>query len=134
MCHEDPAKRGPAVADAEELYRPLRPEWVREDGSISAGAFNGDCFSLEIASRAAGPADTLSRVPQCCAVAAFQTGCARASGLDTRDERDDAHPENFAHAHVYQDGPPQERKKRAKAFMEACRPSLVLNNCPPRAR
>ena len=129
MCHEDPKDRGPQVADGEDLFRPLRAEWVKEDGSISAGAFNGDCFSVEIASRTAGPAETLARVPMCCAIARFNSGCGRAQGLDARDERDDAHPENAAHAHVYQDVPQQQRKKRAKAFLEACKPVVVLNNC-----
>jgi hypothetical protein len=63
-------------------------------------------------------------------VLSFNCGCARAQGLDCRDERDSGHPENMAHAHVYVEGSnSNQRKKRVRAFLETCRPQVVLNQC-----
>jgi hypothetical protein len=126
----EPHERGPEVDAHEELFRLVAVHFVR-DGQVSSGAFSYDYFSIEVASRTAGPADSLSRVPSTCAVIQFNCGCARRSGLDARDERDEAHPENLAHAHVYQDGPAGERKRRVKSFMTSCSPIIVHNTCPP---
>jgi hypothetical protein len=123
-------ERGPQIAPEEELFRIVSAEHVK-GGVVSTGAFNyKDCFSVEVVSRTAGPADSLSRVPRACAVIRFNCGCARTvGGLDTRDERDDTHPANLAHAHVYPTGGSARRKTLAKAFVIQCRPEIVLNNC-----
>lgn len=104
-------------------------EYVK-GGVISTGAFTyRDCFSVEIVSRTNGPADSLSRVPQACAVVRFNCGCARIIGqLDARDERDEAQPQNLAHAHVYTSS--ANRKTLARAFVTECKPKIVLNSCP----
>jgi len=125
------ADRGPAILPEEDLFRIVATEHVK-GGVVSTGAFNyRDCFSVEIVSRSGGPADSLSRVPGACAVIRFNCGCAREIGeLDTRDERDDTHPENLAHAHVYTNGGSARRKTLARAFVTQCRPEIVLNDCP----
>src|SRR5579862_2701098 len=53
----------------------------------------------------------------------FNCGCARRFRLDTRDEPDEAHPENTAHAHIYTPDGNNQRKKLAKAFLLECRPA-----------
>ena len=129
MCRP-PENRGPQVAAGEDLFRMVPADYVK-DGLVSTGAFTyKDCFSVEIVSRTAGPADSLSRVPQACAVIRFNCGCARMHGaLDARDERDETHPENLAHAHVYTST--ERRKTLAKEFVTRCRPQIVLNICGP---
>src|SRR6266404_9657520 len=116
--------RLPAVAGEESIYRIAteRSGWVATDGTISSGAFCFEYFSAEIASRVTRPEDSLSRVPGACAVIVFNCGCARGVGFDTRDERDDAHPDNIAHVHVYVDGTRSDRKRRVRDFMTVCKP------------
>jgi hypothetical protein len=119
------------VAALEDLFRIVSAEWIHE-GRVSSGAFTfRDCFSVEISSRTSGPLESLSRVPGACAVVRFNCGQARAiGGMDTRDERDEFHPENQAHAHVYTDPTGNSRRKTlAKAFVTQCKPEIVLNQC-----
>ena len=105
-------------------------EYVK-DGKVSSGAFNyPNCFSVDIVSRSGGAEESLARVPRACAVIRFNCGCAREVGdLDTRDELDDAHPENLAHAHVYTNNAGGRRKALAKRFVVQCQPAIVVNNC-----
>jgi hypothetical protein len=132
MCEADPAKRGPAVAADEDLYRivTVASRWLLSEGTISSGAFNPQCFSVEIVSRTHDPDDSMSRVLDACGVIRFNCGCARQNGLDARDERDEAHPENLAHAHVYNDLPNNQRKKAAKRFLSTCSHTIERNKCP----
>lgn len=125
----DPIPHGPTVDDAEDLFRIVTvPAWV-SSGVVSSAAFNGEWFSVEIVSRTTGPEDSLSRVVGACAVIRFNCGCAKGHGYDIRDERDDVAPANQAHAHVYNLVRNNERKKRARRFIDGCNPQIVLNRC-----
>lgn len=125
------ADRGPAIPSDEDLFRMVPADFVK-GGVVSSGAFNyRDCFSVEVVSRSGGPDESLARVRAACAVIRFNCGCAREfGGMDPRDERDESHPENVAHAHVYtNDESGGRRKTLAKAFVVNCQPQIVLNNC-----
>ena len=124
------ADRGNPIDAAEDLFRMVSVSHVK-GGVVSSGAFNyRDCFSVEVVSRSGGPADSLARVPGACAVIRFNCGCARTVGeLDARDEQDETQPANLAHAHVYTNGGSARRKTLARAFVNECHPTIVLNNC-----
>jgi hypothetical protein len=87
------------------------------DGQISSAAFNYDCFSVELASRATR-AETFARLPKSVAVAEFRCGLARGLGFDARDEPEAG---NDAHANVY-DVVVSGRKRRARQLADQCSP------------
>ncbi len=129
MC--DCVATGPAIANDEDLVRIITKAsgWLSPDGHVSSAAFNHCYYSVEIVSRTSGPDESMVRVPGACGTVHFNCGCARQEGLDARDERDEAHPDNMAHAHVYLDAPNSQRKKRAKRFIANCSPTVTRNGC-----
>ena len=129
MCRPA-ANRGPHVPNEEDLYRVVHPMFLKSDG-VSSGAFtSADCFSVDIVSRTASPETSLARVPGSCAVVRFNCGCATvAAQFEIRDEEDPEHPDNPAHAHVYTTESTSQRKARARAFVNQCKPQVVLNTC-----
>ncbi len=41
----------PCLLDPDELYRGVHPDWVKPNGEISSGAFDGDEMSVDIAKK-----------------------------------------------------------------------------------
>ncbi len=122
--------RGPAVPDADTLYRVIVPKaaavWF-PDGVLSSAAFNYPVFSADIA-RLSTVEQTLARWEPGSVVIAFNCGDARALGFDARLEPEQG---NDSHANVYCDHPPKERKRRARQLAETC--SLLAPPQPPTA-
>lgn len=117
-------ERGPAIEDAESLYRCITcPEWWH-DGRPSSAAFKSPKFSVNVASLTTLDATIalMHDVLECPngGIVAFECGFARQLGYDPRLERDERHPENGAHAHVYFDGSPSQRMKSAKKLAMRC--------------
>lgn len=109
--------RGPAVPDTDTLYRVILPKaaavWF-PDGVLSSAAFNYPVFSTDAASLSTAE-QTLARWEPGSIVIAFNCGEARALGFDARFEPEQG---NDAHANVYCDHPPKERKRRARQLAE----------------
>ena len=113
---------GPPVADDEDLYRCISPEWwIDEEKRVSSAAFTFPRFSVDVASLAGSPQATLSRFRQGSGIAAFLCREARALGCDVRLEIDPAHPENKAHAHVSMPQTSGKRKAAARRLAAMCR-------------
>src|SRR5215472_9811138 len=92
---------GQPVADDENLYRCISPEWwVGDEKRVSSAAFKFPRLSVDAASIAGSPQATLSRFRPGSGIAAFLCREARALGCEVRLEIDPAEPEKKAHAHV----------------------------------
>ena len=122
----DSLERGPAVPDKENAYRAiLYPHWWVEDREgPSSAAFDDPVFSVDIASRTT-PIESANRFRNVNKIAEFNCGEARGLGFDTRDEPDELHPDNNAHAHVYFEDYDElgkkKRKRRIRHLIEICR-------------
>jgi len=113
------AARGPAVPDADTLWRVIVPAAVAvwfPNGVLSSAAFNYPEFSVDV-ERLTTRDQTLARWPAGSGIAAFGCGAARGIGFDARHEPEHG---NDAHANVYADFPPNERKRRARQLAAAC--------------
>ena len=110
---------GPAVPDDDTLYRAVLPlaaaVWF-PNGVLSSAAFNYPVFSTDIA-RLTTTEQTLSRWEPGTGIVGFHCGTARGIGFDARHEPEEA---NDAHANVYSDFPPKERKRRARKLADSC--------------
>ena len=116
------ASPGPEVDAAEDLFRCITtPDWwVSEEGRPSSAAFKQPDFSTDVASLAGSPAYTLARFPPGCGLVSFNYGTARGIGFLARVEPDPDHPDNHAHANVYNNLPSGAgRKKMAQKLVEA---------------
>lgn len=122
------ADRGPPVPDADTLHRVIAPTaaavWF-PNGVLSSAAFSFPVFSADVA-RLSPVEQTLARWPAGSGIAAFNCGQARQLGFDARHEPEQG---NDAHAHVYNDFPANERKRRARQLAAAC--TLVVPPVPP---
>lgn len=122
--------RGPQVDADEALYRLITtPDWwVAEQKRPSSAAFDEPKFSVNVASLSTVEEtrqqlhDNLKRPEG--GIVSFQCGRARELGFDARLERDEAFPNNKAHAHVYYDGTRNSRKKNARRLAQECQ--LIL--------
>lgn len=97
------AAPGPEVNVNEDLYRCITTPawWVAEENRPSSAAFKQPDFSTDIVSIAGTPDYTLSRFPSGCGLVLFNYGNTKTIGFIARQELDPAHPENLAHANVY---------------------------------
>jgi hypothetical protein len=118
-----PPSPGPKVDDTEDLYRGITtPDWwVADEGRPSSAAFKHPDFSVDIASLAGSPAHTLGHLPPGSGVVAFNCGIAHGIGFEVRQEPDPDHPDNHAHANVYNPASPNQRKKMAQRLAAQCR-------------
>jgi hypothetical protein len=109
------------VDDSEDAYRAiLYPQhWAEMQNRPSSAAFDDEVFSVDLKSRTT-PEETVARFRMVLKLVEFNCGAARALEFDTRDERDEKHPENRAHAHVYFVGQEKSRKKQARRLAESC--------------
>jgi hypothetical protein len=116
-----PATPGPEVDVQEDLYRCITTPawWVPEENRPSSAAFKQPDFSTDMVSIARTPTYTLSRFPPGCGLVLFNYGDAKAIGFLARREMDPAHPENLAHANVYNRMPSgSKRKTMAQMLVE----------------
>lgn len=126
-----PEPHGPALADAEDVYRAiLYPMWWVADGQRSlTAAFDMDCFSVDIALRST-PVETANRFRDVSKIVQFDCGRAREFSFDGRDEPDEAHPDNWAHAHMYflidATSAKNARKTHIRRFIEAATTTISL--------
>ncbi len=113
--------RGPQVPDGDDLYRAItRSDWWKAPNkSPSSAAFSWPRFSADIASKTS-PDKTLKHRPKGSGLVSFNCSKARAIGFDPREELDPEFPQNLAHANVYNDAGPNQRKKQAKKLAQAC--------------
>jgi len=116
------ASPGLEVDQVDDLFRCITtPDWwVAEEGRPSSAAFKQPNFSADMASVAKTPEHTLQRFPGGCGLVSFNYGSAKGIGFIARREPDPEHPENLAHANVYNlvtsgNG----RKKMAQKLVEA---------------
>lgn len=111
--------RGSVVPDGDTLFRVIVPKaaavWF-PNGALSSVAFNYPVFSVDVA-RLSTVAETLARWEPGSVVIQFRCGDARALGFDARLEPENG---NDAHANVYCDHPPNERKRRARQLAALC--------------
>ncbi len=124
---QSPSPQGPSVGESEELYRCItHPSWwIEEEGRISSAAFKYPVFSVDVASISGSPENTLKRFHPGTGLARFLCRDAKALGCDVRQEIDEQHPQNQAHAHVYTpDG--SARKKTAKRLAELCSRQILV--------
>src|SRR5215472_9247357 len=113
---------GQPVADDEDLYRCISPEWwVGDEKRVSSAAFGFPRFSVDVASIAGSPQATLCRFRPGSGIAAFLCREAWALGCDVRLEIDPAKPTNTAHAHVDMPQSSGKRKTAARKLAEVCR-------------
>jgi hypothetical protein len=116
-----PATPGPEVAVTEDLYRCITtPDWwVPEKNRPSSAALKQPDFSTDRVSIAKTPDYTLRRFPPGCGLIQFNYGDAKEIGFIAREEIDPQHPDNLAHANVYnnvQSG--NKRKTMAQKLIE----------------
>lgn len=115
----DDIARGPAVPEEDTLHRAVLPlaaaVWF-PNGVLSSAAFNYPTFSTDIA-RLATVEQSLARWEVGTGLVGFNCGTARGIGFDARHEPEDG---NDAHANVYSDFAPKERKRRARKLAESC--------------
>jgi hypothetical protein len=116
------ATTGSPLADDEELYRCIIPEWWNtEESRVSSAAFSFPFFSVDVASLAGSPQATLARFRPDAGIAAFMCKSAREQGCEVRLELDEQYPGNKAHAHVYMPQANKKRKVAARKLVDACR-------------
>lgn len=118
--------RGRQVIAEEELYRLITtPDWwVAAQQRPSSAAFDAPKFSVNVASLTTLE-ETTRQLQEDLAkpdggIVSFRCGRARELGFDARLERDEAYPDNEAHAHVYYDGSKSSRKKNARRLAQEC--------------
>jgi hypothetical protein len=90
---ESPAQEGPQgapVAEHEDLYRCLMYQdwWNAEENRVSSAAFSFPRFSVDVASLAGSPENTLSRFLPGTGLVSFNCGRSRELGCDARLEVD----------------------------------------------
>jgi len=114
--------QGPAVDSAEHLYRGITSInwWVSEEQRPSSAAFRHAEFSVDIASLAGSPQHTLSHLTPGSGVVSFNCGQARQLGFDAHQEPDPNHPDNHAHANVYNLSSGNQIKKAAQKLVLLC--------------
>lgn len=114
---EPPSAQGPPVADGETLLRAVTPgaakTWI-VDGRPTSAAFSHPKFSSDVFSLT-NLAEFLARWPAGSQAVAYPAGAARRLGFDARHEPEHG---NAAHANVYCDRPPSQRKKHARRLAE----------------
>jgi hypothetical protein len=117
-----PTTPGPPVDEKENLYRGIttRTWWVEEENRPSSAAFRHPDFSVDIASLAKSHTHTLSHLPPGSGVVSFNCGQAVQIGFVVRHELDPAHPDNHAHANVYNFASSSQRKKMAQRLATLC--------------
>ena len=120
------------VDPQEDLYRCLTTMdwWVAEEKRPSSAAFKQPVFSTDVASLAGSPQYTLGRFPDGCGLVLFNYGDAKTLGFIARLEIDPEHPENKAHANVYNPNASSKRKtmaqKLAQSFCSVVEPTLSV--------
>jgi len=116
----NPASSGPEVDQGENLFRCITtPDWwVAEEKRPSSAAFKQPDFSTDMASIAKEPSYTLSRFPGGCGLVVFNYGKAKAIGFIARAEPDPEHPDNKAHANVYNPNSGSKRKTMAQKLAQ----------------
>lgn len=130
MSDADASKRGPAVDASENLLRFITTPsfWVLAEKRPSSAAFDKPKFSVNIESLASFAehqrqlSDTLQRPNG--GIIRFTCRTARDLSFQAHAEIDAQYPDNAAHAHVYDDGDNQTRKRRARSLAMQC--SLVV--------
>lgn len=116
------ASPGPEVDEAENLFRCITtPDWwVADEGRPSSAAFKQPDFSTDMKSVAVTPDYTLARFPSGCGLVSFNYGTAKGIAFIAREEPDPDHPDNLAHANVYNNLPTGNgRKKMAQRLVDA---------------
>jgi len=103
---------GPEVDTNESLYRclPTMDWWVASEKRPSSAAFRNPDFSTDMVSVAKTPEYTLARFRKGSGLVIFKYGNAKVIGFIARIEPDPDHPDNTAHANVY--NPPASLSKR----------------------
>lgn len=120
---------GPELDSSEDVFRAiLYPNWWLDDENRpTSAAFDDSVFSVDRCSRSTAD-ETKSRFREVTRLAKFNCGEARTIGFDSRDELDQYHPENLAHAHVYfldyQGLSKKGRKTRCRQLVEICAPVI----------
>lgn len=120
------AGHGPKVDNEEDVYRAItcKQWWVQDAGRPSSAAFDHEVFSVDRTSLTTAE-ESASRLPNVLILAKFNCGIAREYEFDTRDELDEAFPDNKAHAHVYfglaKPLSNRQRKKSARDLAKKCK-------------
>jgi hypothetical protein len=111
---------GPEIDVKDDLYRCVTTNdwWVAEENRPSSAAFKQPDFSTDVVSLAGSPEYTLSRFPEGCGLVQFNYGDAKLIGFIARLERDPDHPDNHAHANVYNSHGSSKRKTLAQKLVE----------------
>ncbi len=112
---------GDPVADHEDLYRCLTHQkwWNEEENRVSSAAYNFPKVSVDVASIAGSPENTLRRFKEGSGLVVFRCEEAKSKGCDVRHERDEITPDNDAHAHVYFPKSSSQRKRAVQHLISA---------------
>jgi len=118
----NPDLPGPIVPEHEDMFRGITTLdwWVADESRPSSAAFRNPDFSVDIVSLAVSPDHTLAHLRTGSGIVQFNSGEAQGIGLIPRQEPDPDHPENHAHANVYNEGNSNQRKKRAQQLVKLC--------------
>ena len=108
------------VDSKEDLYRCITtPDWwVAEEKRPSSAAFKQPVFSTDVASRAGSIDHTLRRFSAACGLVCFNYADAKTIGFIARLEEDPEHPDNKAHANVYNPNATSKRKTMAAKLIQ----------------
>ena len=121
-----PNRRGPEVPNDETLLRAITPNaastWF-PSGIPSSAIFSHPVFSTDVESLTTLEA-MLNRWPPGSGIVSFSCGYARSIDFDARLEPEFA---NNAHANVYCDLPPNQRKRSARQLAEHCQIRIAPN-------
>lgn len=113
------SQRGPAVDDSETLLRAITPKaavaWL-PNGVPSSAIFSHPKFSADI-ERLTTLQNIVDRWGGGNGVVAFNAGYARSLGFHAHHEPEEG---NDAHANVYCDHSPNERKRQARKLAASC--------------
>jgi hypothetical protein len=111
----------PCLFDPDELYRGVHPHWVKPNGEISSGAFDGDEMSVDIAKKTTAQRSWARIRKMHAGIASITVGLARSLKQEVRHH---PVPLNYAHGLVIGKKTSSVRKQFARSAKWVIRPKI----------